>query len=148
MNIDAKAKEVASSCACFKLRKASRAITQYYDAALEPCGIKVTQFTLLVALALSGPVPVGVLAEELVLDRTTLTRNVALLTRDGLAEMVPGQDKRVKLLRLSASGRQLLARAIPLWEEAQTSIVNRIGKNNWRDISLKLTAMTALTLLP
>jgi len=145
---DAKAREIASSCACFKLRKASRAITQYYDAALEPCNIKVTQFTLLVALSLAGPAPVGILAEELVMDRTTLTRNVALLIRDGLAEMVPGNDKRVKLLQLTATGRQLLARAIPLWGEAQTSIVNRIGKNNWRDISLKLTAMTALALLP
>ena len=148
MNIDAKAREIASSCACFKLRKASRAITQYYDAALEPCSIKVTQFTLLVALALAGPVPVGVLAEELVLDRTTLTRNVALLMRDGLAEMVPGQDKRVKLLQLSVRGRVLLARAIPLWQEAQTSIVARFGKNNWRDISQKLAAITFLALLP
>jgi len=148
MNIDVKAREIASSCACFKLRKATRAITQLYDEVLEPCNIKVTQFTLLVALFLAGPAPVGILADELVMDRTTLTRNVALLIRDGLAEMVPGNDRRMKLLQLTTSGRALLTQAIPLWEEAQRSIVNRMGKNNWRDISLKLTAMTSLALLP
>src|SRR6185437_5494617 len=90
-NMDAKAREIASSCACFKLRKASRAVTQFYDAALQESGLKVTQLTLLVSLTLAGPVPIGTLADELVMDRTTLTRNVELLVRDGLAEVVQGK---------------------------------------------------------
>jgi DNA-binding MarR family transcriptional regulator len=143
----AKAREIALNCACFKLRKASRAVTQYYDAALEPCNLKVTQLTLLVALMLAGSTPIGVLADELVMDRTTLTRNVEILIRDGLAEVVPGKDKRTKLLRITENGRSVLAEAIPLWQEAQSSIVVRLGKQNWADLSQKLAAVTSMAVL-
>jgi len=146
-NVGAKVREIASSCACFKLRKAARAVTQYYDAALEPCNLKVTQFSLLVALMLREPVPIGVLAEELVMDRTTLARNVELLVRDGLADVVPGQDKRTKLLRITENGRGVLVKATPLWEEAQKSIVARLGKQNWTDLSHKLAAITSMAVL-
>ncbi len=146
-NLDAKAREIASSCACFKLRKASRAVTQYYDAALEECGIKATQLTLLVVLSLAGPVAVGTLAEELVMDRTTLTRNVELLVRDGLAEVVPGKDKRMKLLQSTEKGRIILSKAIPLWEEAQSGLVSRLGKQNWTDLSQKLAAITTMAVM-
>jgi DNA-binding MarR family transcriptional regulator len=146
-SMDAKAREIASACACFTLRKASRAVTQYYDAALQPCNLKVTQFTLLVALMLAGPVPVGILAEQLVMDRTTLTRNIELLIRDGLAEIVPGKDKRTKLLQSTERGRVTLAKAIPLWEEAQSSIVTRLGKQNWKDLAHKLAAITSMAVL-
>jgi DNA-binding MarR family transcriptional regulator len=146
-NINAKAREAASTCACFKLRKASRAVTQYYDAALEPCGLKVTQFSLLIALTLAGPAPIGVLAEELVMDRTTLTRNVEVLVRDGLAEVVQGKDKRTKLLQSTDKGRTVLTKAMPLWEDAQNSIVTRLGKQNWKELSQKLGAVTAMALL-
>jgi DNA-binding MarR family transcriptional regulator len=145
--VDAKAREIASTCACFKLRKASRAVTQYYDAALEPCNLKITQFTLLVALKLASPIPIGVLAEELVMDRTTLTRNVELLIRDNLADILPGKDKRTKLLQITEKGRATLAKAIPLWEEVQTSLVTRLGKQNWTDLSHKLAAITSMAVL-
>ncbi len=146
-NLDAKAREIASSCACFKLRKASRAVTQYYDVALEECGLKVTQLTLLVALSLAGPVAVGTLAEELVMDRTTLTRNVELLVRDGLAEVIPAKDRRVKLLQSTEKGRSILAKAIPLWEDAQNGLVSRLGKQNWTDLSHKLAAITTMAVM-
>ena len=145
--IQAKARGIASTCACFTLRKAMRAVTQHYDAALQSCDLKVTQFTLLAALNVAGAAPVGMLAEELVMDRTTLTRNVELLIRDGLAEIVPGQDKRMKLLKSTDKGRTVFARAIPLWEEAQNSIVSKLGKQNWKELAQKLTAVTSLALL-
>jgi len=146
-NMDAKAREIASSCACFKLRKASRAVTQFYDAALQESGLKVTQLTLLVSLTLAGPVPIGTLADELVMDRTTLTRNVELLVRDGLAEVVQGKDKRMKLLQSTEKGRAILDKAIPLWEQAQAALVSRLGKQNWTDLSQKLAAVTAMTVI-
>jgi DNA-binding MarR family transcriptional regulator len=147
MNIDAKVKEICSTCTCFKLRKASRAVTQYYDSVLEASDLKITQFSLLVAIVLAGPVPIGMLAEELVMDRTTLARNVELLIRDGLAETVPGDDKRTKLLRGTQAGRARLAEAIPMWEEAQNSIVARLGKQNWKELTQKLAAVTYLAAL-
>lgn len=147
LQLDAKAREIAQNCACFKMRKAARAVTQFYDEALAPCNLKVTQFTLLAALALAGPVPVGVLADELVMDRTTLTRNVELLVRDGMAEAVQGKDRRAKLLQITDKGRSVLLKAIPLWEAAQSSMVTRLGKQNWRDLSQKLAAMTSMAML-
>ena len=146
-NVDLKAREIASNCACFKLRKASRAVTQHYDAALRPCNIKVTQFTLLVAIKLAGPVPIGTLAEELVMDRTTLTRNVDLLVKDGLAVIIQGEDKRIKLLECTEKGHAVLTKAMPLWEEAQYTLVARLGKQNWKDLAQKLTAVTSMAIL-
>jgi len=81
------------------------------------------------------------------MDRTTLTRNIELLIRDGLAEIAPGEDKRMKLLKSTDKGRAVFARAIPLWEEAQNSIVTRLGKQNWKELAQKLTALTSLALL-
>lgn len=146
-NIDHKAREIASTCACFKLRKASRAVTQHYEAALKPCNLKATQFTLLVAIMLAGPVPIGTLAEELVMDRTTLTRNVELLVKDGLALIVQGQDRRIKLLECTEKGRTTLAMAMPLWEEAQRTLVERLGKDNWKTLAQKLTAVTSIAVM-
>ncbi|MBX3076847.1 winged helix-turn-helix transcriptional regulator [Candidatus Obscuribacterales bacterium] len=142
--LDSQARQIAMNCACFKLRKASRAITQYYDAALEECGLKVTQLTLLVSLSIAGPVSVSTLAEELVMDRTTLTRNVDVLVKNGLAEVEQGKDKRVKLLKVTQSGRDILLKAFPLWEEAQNSLLARLGKQNWSELSKKLAAVTTL----
>ncbi|MDR3614803.1 MAG: MarR family winged helix-turn-helix transcriptional regulator [Candidatus Obscuribacterales bacterium] len=142
--LDIQARQIALSCACFKLRKASRAVTQYYDSALEECGLKVTQLTLLTSLSIAGPISVSLLAEELVMDRTTLTRNVDVLVKGGLAEVEPGKDKRVKLLKITQAGREILRKAFPLWEEAQSSLLTRLGKHNWSELSKKLAVVTTL----
>jgi DNA-binding MarR family transcriptional regulator len=146
-DLEAKLREISSVCACYKVRKAARSITQYYDEALKPCNIKITQFSLLIVLTLAGPVPIGRLAELLVMDRTTLTRNVDLLVRDGLAEVIPGKDKRTRLVRTTAEGRAVLTSAIPLWQDAQDSILDRLGRQNWKDLAQKLAAVTALSQL-
>lgn len=138
------ARQIAFNCACFKLRKASRAVTQHYDSALSECGLKVTQLTLLVSLSIAGPISVSALAEELVMDRTTLTRNVDVLIKDGLAQVEPGKDKRVKLLRITQAGRDILLKAYPLWKEAQNSLTTRLGKQTWSELSRKLAAVTTL----
>lgn len=141
---DALARQIAINCACFKLRKASRAVTQHYDSALAECGLKVTQLTLLVSLSIAGPISISSLAEELVMDRTTLTRNVDVLVKDGLAQVEPGKDKRVKLLRITQAGRDTLIKAFPLWKAAQNSLITRLGKQTWSELSRKLAAVTTL----
>lgn len=122
---------VANTCACFNLRKASRTVTQLYDEILQPSGLLATQFTLLVAIAIAGSVTITRLAEKLVMDRTTLTRNLKPLERQGLIEIAPGQDQRTRVVTLTASGREALAKAIPLWEQAQASVVEGLGQNRW-----------------
>jgi DNA-binding MarR family transcriptional regulator len=142
----AKAREIAFTCACGKLRKASRAVTQYYEAALQPSNLTITQFGLLVALNLAEPVPIGVLADELVMDRTTLKRNIELLVRDGMVEIVQGNDRRAKLLKSTGKGRTSFERAIPLWDKAQNSLVARFGKQNLKELGNSLAALTSLAL--
>jgi DNA-binding MarR family transcriptional regulator len=109
-NPNAAAAEIASQCACFSVRKAARAVTQLYDKTLEPSGLQVTQFTLLVAVSLSEQLTVSQVAERLVMDRTTLTRNVAPLERDGLVKRKRGPDRRERYLRVTPAGRRRMAR--------------------------------------
>ena len=122
---------IASICAGFHLRRASRAVTQHFDRALAPVGLRTTQFTLLGALALAGPVSTNQLAHGLVVDRTTLTRNLRLLRDAGLVEAQPGRGGREVRFVLSDEGRDALARAIPIWREAQDSIVMAFGETRW-----------------
>jgi DNA-binding MarR family transcriptional regulator len=135
---------VSSHCACFNLRRAARAITQLYDKALAPSGLRAGQFTLLVALARAGTVPFTKLAGALGMDRTTLTRNVGPLERDGLVALKPGPDRRVKLVAITEKGRRTLARAIPRWEDAQRLITAGIGAGRWDGIRRELRRITAL----
>ena len=122
---------IASTCAGFNLRRASRAVTQHFDHALAPLGLRTTQFTLLGALALAGPVSTNELSVGLVVERTTLTRNLRLLRDAGLVEAVPGRTGREVRFALSDEGRDALARAIPIWREAQGSIVAAFGESRW-----------------
>src|SRR6266487_5773996 len=111
--------EIAEACACLNVRKAARAVTHLYDEVLQPSGLRSTQFNLLVAVALAGEAPVMRLAEVLVLDRTTLARNLKPLESQGLVVVEPGEDKRVRLIRLTDHGYQLLEQSLPYWRKAQ-----------------------------
>ena len=106
------------------LRQATRALTQRYDAALAAAGIRLTQFNLLVALAQAPSVPLSRLAKAMVMDRTTLTRNLAPLVRRRLVVESGAPDRRVRSYALTARGKQVLARALPGWKAAQAQILD------------------------
>lgn len=139
----AAAAEVASHCACFSLRKATRAVTRLYDRALESTGLRITQFTLLVALSLSRQLTLGQVADRLAMDRTTLTRNVAPLERDGLVKSERGPDRRERYMRLTPAGRRALERALPLWRRAQARVLITIGPDGWHALRRGLQEVTA-----
>ena len=120
-----------TNCTCFGLRKAARAVTQIYDRALKPAGLRATQFSLLVAAERAGPCAIGELAELLVMDRTTLTRNLKPLLDQGLLESVEGADRRRRPVAITAQGRAALARALPYWREAQASLAGSLGRSRW-----------------
>ena len=122
-----KAAQAATRCANFNLRKAGRAVGQVYDAALRPLGLKGTQFSLLTALALTGPVTLTRLAEELVMDRTSLTRNLRPLIRRGYVGETRGDDRRQRILDLTEAGLQAYEAALPVWRETQARIEARLG---------------------
>jgi DNA-binding MarR family transcriptional regulator len=137
---------IASTCAGFNLRRASRAVTQHFDHALAPIGLRTTQFTLLGALALAGPVSTNELARGLVVDRTTLTRNLRLLRDAGLVEAHPGWGGREVRFVLSDEGCDALARAIPLWREAQDGIVAAFGETRWPKMVAELDRLVNRTM--
>ena len=121
-----------TDCACFNLRKAARAVTQYYDDALRPSGLRITQFSLLAAIKVFGTVNIGTLADEAVMDRTTLTRNLKLLEQEGLITVTPGDDARVREVSLTPSAHEKLADAHRYWKKAQAHMADAMGTDGVR----------------
>ena len=135
---------VAWHCTCFNARRASRAVTQFYDDIMEPSDVKAPQFTMLGAVNLMGPASVTKLAEHLALDRTTLTRNLKVLVDQGLVEIGPGDDRRERVASLTEAGRDALRRATPLWHQAQGAIAQKFGVDRWRRMLEDMTELAAL----
>ena len=120
-----------AACTCANLRKAARVVTQRYQSALQPTGLKATQFTLLATLANRGDLPLTHLAEALMMDRTTLTRNLKPLVRRRLVSIENEQDQRVRQIKLTAKGSTAFKNALPHWAVAQSKIVSGLGFNRW-----------------
>ena len=129
---------VSEQCAFYKLRRASRVVTQVYDQFLKPCGLAPTQFSLLVALSSAGLITISRLAEAIVMDRTTLTRNLRPLEREGLVKIVPGPDRRTRAVTLTSSGKKKLLAALPLWDQAQHYMAKKLGQGQWQDLKKTL----------
>ncbi|MFZ5865437.1 MAG: MarR family winged helix-turn-helix transcriptional regulator [Thermodesulfobacteriota bacterium] len=119
--------EIGRTCVCFNVRKAARAVTQIYDNALRPAGLRGTQFTLLAAIKLLQPVTVAHLADATVTDRTTLGRNLKLLEKKGMIRILAGEDLRERNVYLTERGEAAVAKGISLWEKAQTTLTEQLG---------------------
>ena len=119
---------IHTKCACTRVRRAARALTDSYDEALKPLGLKVTQFSLVRTVDRLGAPSLTGLAQEMALDRSTLGRNVAVLERMGLLDRSDGADLREWTVALTPRARKLLERAIPLWDAAQERVERVIGK--------------------
>ena len=115
-------------CAHANLRKAMRVVAQAYDAALRPSGLKATQFTLLAVLAHRGDMALTRLSRILVMDRTTLTRNLKPLQAKGWLEIGREKDERIRLIAITDAGRAIVARATPLWRDAQNRVTEGFGE--------------------
>ncbi len=116
-----------SHCACYNTRRAARLLAQVYDRALEPSGLNNTQFSTLAAIdgAVEG-LTITELATTMDVDRTTLTRNLTLMQRDGLVRIDPGRDARSKRVAATRSGKKALHAALPLWREVQEAITGTV----------------------
>jgi DNA-binding MarR family transcriptional regulator len=134
-----------ASCACFNLRKAARAITQHYDEALKPSGLRATQFSILAVLSKLTPAPVARLSQVLVMDRTTLTRNLKPLVGQGLIAIQPGEeDRRRRCVLLTVKGGKALKAALPHWQAVQEQVIGRLTPARWRRMEKDLEhAVTA-----
>jgi DNA-binding MarR family transcriptional regulator len=122
-------------CACANLRRAGRLVTQFYDGALRPCGLRVTQFTLLQALNNAPRISQKQLADLIGIDPTTLTRTLAPLRRKGWLHFEAGADRRELRLSLTATGKREYKRALPYWQSAQKGLRQVLGKENWNQLT-------------
>jgi len=133
-------------CVCLNLRGAARAVTQFYDETLKPSGLKVTQFSVLAAVATGGPASMTAISRTLVMDRTTLTRNLKPLMDRGLVqEKKNSRDHRQRHISLTREGMIALSRALPLWKRAQNQVVNGLGLARWKGMQRLLEEAIHLT---
>lgn len=119
---------------------AARAITRTYDAALRPSGLRSTQFTILVAASMAGGIPLSRLAAMLGLERTTLTRNLTAIEREGLVR-IAGVNGRTRNVLLTSRGATRLDQALPLWDRAQQELRKRLGEKEWSAMNHSLTRL-------
>ena len=138
-----------ADCNCLAVRQAARYITQFYDRYLAAAGLRTTQYGVLSRLKRQGPMSINTLAAELVVDRTTLGRNVRPLERDGLIaiESDPA-DGRSKILRLTKAGDARYQRAQKRWIEAQSHFERAYGGKQASQLRENLRAVVASELGP
>src|SRR5579862_5594229 len=129
-----KATMPALSCMCASLRRASRVLTQHYDEAMRPLGLRATQFTILQALSLVGEISQGRLGEILAMDSTTLTRTLEIMLAHGWIVKQHGKDRRERRLRLSKAGAAQYTRALSTWQAVQERLRHQLGKGFWDDL--------------
>src|SRR5580692_3794382 len=125
-------------CMCAGFRRTSRALTQMYEEALRPLGLRATQLTILQVLERVGEVSQGRLGEILAMDSTSLTRTLAIMARKGWIAEKRGEDRRERRIRLSSAGEAKLKRAVPVWERVQARLRKKLGKQKWGSL-LRLT---------
>jgi DNA-binding MarR family transcriptional regulator len=125
-------------CMCGSFRRTARALTQLYETALRPLGLRATQLTILQVLSLAGEVSQGQLGEMLAMDSTSLTRTLAIMVREGWIAERRGKDQRERWLGLSSGGETKLKRALPVWEKVQSRLRRQLGDQTWNNL-LKFT---------
>jgi DNA-binding MarR family transcriptional regulator len=118
---------IARNCIAVRLRLLNRVVTNFYDDALRPLGLKVSQLNLLVVTARLGLARPARVCEILQLDTSTLSRNIERMRAHGWLENVPDEDARAQPFRLTPQGRRLIEKAVPAWEEAQRQAAELLG---------------------
>ena len=129
-------------CLCANFRRASRALTQLYETAIRPLGIRATQLTILQVLVRAGDLPQGKLGEILAMDSTSLTRTLAIMKRHGWVAYRRGEDRRERWVCLAPAGKSQLRRVEPAWEKVQSQLRNQLGGQKWKEF-LELTVEVA-----
>ena len=130
-------------CNCLALRQAARHVTQFYDQFLAPAGLRTTQFSILARLRRLGPMTISALAADLVMDRTTLGRNLQPLERAGLVAVVKGRtDRRSREIRLTDAGAERLRTAIEGWVKAQAGFEAVFGEQRSSELRTLLHAVS------
>ena len=118
---------LSTACACGRLRRATRALTQLYDDAMAPSGMRITQFSMIRTLVRDGPVRISELAAQLLLDRTALSRTLEPLVARGWVDVSTGRDARTRIASITRAGTRAFAAAEPHWKHAQAQVARMLG---------------------
>jgi DNA-binding MarR family transcriptional regulator len=141
------ARSASRDCNCLVVRQAARHVTQFYDRFLAPAGLRTTQFSILARLRRKGPMTINALAADMVMDRTTLGRNILPLERDGLIRIEPAaSDRRSKEIRVTRRGEKRLEMASSGWAEAQARFETAFGSARASDLRALLRQVVSTDL--
>jgi DNA-binding MarR family transcriptional regulator len=133
--------QTTTPCTCAAIRQVSRHVTSFYDECLAPFGLTVSQFSILSRLRRLGARSINALARELLVDRTTLARNVRPLEREGLLELAPDEtDRRSRSLRLTSAGAKRVEKAREGWQKAQSGFERAYGSERAAELRRLLHA--------
>lgn len=132
-------------CTCANLRRAARAVTRLYNRELQSDDIEITQFTLLMALDRTGAIPQGELGRLLALDSTTLTRMLDLLKKRGWVEAKSGDDRRVRIFRLTKAGQEKFQQSLRHWKRAQDHMRTALGEKSMGQLTGLLAEVTRMS---
>jgi DNA-binding MarR family transcriptional regulator len=122
--------DLPALCPAFNIRAASRVITQLFDEILKPTGLQITQFAVLVGVVSLDSPSINQLAKGLVMDRTTLTRNLKPLEKEGLIKITSGDDKRTHFVKITPKGKSAMEKTFPYWEKARTVVSEEFGQKH------------------
>lgn len=131
----------SAKCHCINVRRASRTITQLYDVFLEPSGLKITQYSLLINIQKAGSISITNLSELIRLDRTTLARNLKYLAKEDLILITPGKDLRTRQVSITLKGSDILEETKPLWDKAQDYVKEYLGQESLSDLIILLNKL-------
>ena len=135
--------EIARDCIAVRIRLLSRTISNIYDQAFRPLGATVGQMNILVVVARLGPMAPGDAARRLSMEKSTLSRNVERMRANGWVNVEQGDTGRTQVLSISAKGRRLLVKALPLWQDAQTRTESLLGQQGTKSIHRAADAVWA-----
>nr|WP_320146634.1 MarR family winged helix-turn-helix transcriptional regulator [uncultured Anaeromusa sp.] len=134
-----------SICNCMNVRRASRAVTQFYDEQLKSCDITIAQLSMLLRLKEAEALTISQLAQTMRIDRTTLNRNMKPLLENGLIALQQGKDSRTKLVSLTNQGRQTAEEGWACWEKAQELLTTYLGEDDVAKLTALLNKLEALS---
>ena len=132
-------------CVCFAMRKAARSITQFYGRFLSNSGVGASQYSILKIAYIADGIPISKMAEIAVMERTTLTRNLRPLEKQGLIAIQQGVDRRGKIVKITKKGISLLKKVQPKWEQAQLEMEKRLGSNKFDKLITDLAQVVKQT---
>jgi len=132
-------------CLNANLRKANRAVTAAYMAKMKETDLHRTQFTLLSTISGMGQCTITALADYLLMDQTTVTRSVDKLKKSGYVEIIPGEDRRTRVVQLTAAGREKVEAAYPIWQNAQTDLWEKLGDKKAKQLLSLLQEVTEMS---